>query len=251
MNNQCSEKRNIKLVIEYDGTGYHGWQSQVNAVSIQGTLEQAIAKVMCHPVTLIGAGRTDAGVHALGQVANFFTYSKIPIEKIPHALNSVLPDEIVIREASVIPEEFHSRYSAKGKKYRYIINNSTFRSALERNREYFCPYKLNTGLMEEALQLFCGEHDFKGFMAAGRPVKDTIRNVYETNFWQNNNRIVIEIYGNGFLYNMVRIIVGTLIDVGRSKLSILDVRRILEEGNRSKAGKTVPPQGLYLVEVYY
>ncbi len=251
MNNQRSEKRNIKLVIEYDGTGYHGWQSQINAVSIQDTLEQAITKVMCHPVILIGAGRTDAGVHAFGQAANFFTSSKIPTEKIPYALNSALPDDIVVREAHIVSQEFHSRYSAKGKKYRYIINNSTFPSALERNRGYYCPYKLNTGLMEEALHLFRGEHDFKGFMAAGRPVKDTIRNIYEANLWQNNNRIVIEVSGNGFLYNMVRIIVGTLIDVGRSKLSIIDVERILKEGDRSKAGKTVPPQGLYLVEVYY
>lgn len=244
-------RRNIKLLIEYDGTNYHGWQKQANLITIQETLEQALSKVMCHLVSVVGAGRTDAGVHALGQVANFFTTCCIPVEKVPYALNSILPGDIVIKDAQEVSDEFHARYSAKGKKYRYVINNSKFPSALERNREYYYPYKLDLVLMKEALQLFKGTHDFKGFMAGGSLIKNTVRTIYEADLKKEQDRIVIEISGNGFLYNMVRIIVGTLIELGRGKISIEDIRKIITEGNRTKAGPTVPPHGLYLVEVYY
>lgn len=238
--------------MEYDGTNYHGWQTQENAVSIQETIERALSKVMCHPVQVIGAGRTDAGVHAFGQAANFFTMCSIPVEKIPYALNAILPDDIVIKSAEAVAEEFHARYSAQGKKYRYIINNSKLPSAINRLKEYFCPYNLDYESMRKALQLITGEHDFKGFMAAGSKVKDTFRTVYKAEMKEESgSRLVFELTGNGFLYNMVRIIVGTIIDLGRGRLSLKDVESILKEGDRKKAGQTVPPQGLYLVEVYY
>ena len=251
MNILNTGQRNIKLTVEYDGTNYHGWQSQINAVSIQDTLEHVLAKVTGHSVSIIGAGRTDAGVHALGQVANFLTTCSIPIEKIPYAFNAVLPRDIVIKNACVMHEDFHSRYLAKGKKYKYIINNSKFPSAIQRSQEYFCPYKLDYKLMYDTLKLFVGEHDFKGFAASGSTVRNTKRIVYTAEMKKEQDRIVIELSGNGFLYNMVRIIVGTLVDVGRGKIAISDVEGALVEGDRSRAGVTLPPQGLYLVEVYY
>lgn len=251
MDSRENGNRNIKLIIEYDGTGYHGWQSQNNASAVQDIVNDAVSKVVCHPVNLTGASRTDAGVHAVGQVVNFFTSSSIPVEKIPFAVNAYLPDDIVVKGAVVVSDSFHSRFSTKGKRYRYIINNSKFPSALMRNREYFCPYNLDRDLMRIAAQVFVGEHDFKGFMAVGGQAKDTVRTIFEADIKTEQDRIVFEVRGNGFLYNMVRIMAGTLIDIGRGKLSIEDLHRVMNDGDRSKAGMTVPPQGLYLVEVYY
>lgn len=244
-------ERNIKLIIEYDGTNYHGWQAQAGIVTVQETLEKALEEILRHPTPLAGASRTDAGVHALGQAANFCTTCSIPANKIPFALNAILPYDISVRAACEVPPEFHARFSSKGKKYKYIINNTRIPSALNRDREYFCPYKLDYNLIREMTGIIKGTHDFRGFMTTGKVIRDTVRSIFSFEIEQRDGKTIVEISGNGFLHNMVRILVGTLIDVGRMKIPIDTVERILCEGDRRKAGKTAPPQGLYLEEVYY
>lgn len=243
--------RNIKLIIEYDGTNYHGWQKQPKQITIQEVLENTLGRVLEHEVSIIGAGRTDAGVHALGQTANFRTDCRIPAEKIPYALNALLPDDIVVKHACEMPADFHARFSVKGKYYKYIINNGRFPSAIYAKREYFCPYRLNIDLMKETLEELLGTHDFKGFMASGCAVKDTLKTIYEAALEVKDDRIIIGLKADGFLYNMVRIIAGTLIDAGRGRITIGNVKKALETGDRNLAGKTVQPHGLYLAEVYY
>lgn len=243
--------RNIKLTIEYDGKCYNGWQKQPNKLNIQGEIEKAIYNITKEKVDLIGSGRTDAGVHALGQVANFKTDSQIPIEKLAIAINSQLKNSIVIKNAEEVNERFHSRYNAKQKTYRYIINNSKTGSAIYRNLEYCFPIKLDVEKMKKAAKYFEGEHDFKAFKSSGTSSKNSVRTIYKAEVKQDKERIIIELTGNGFLYNMVRIISGTLLDVGLGKILPEKIPNIIEEKNRQKAGKTLPPHGLYLVAVEY
>ena len=243
--------RNIKLTIEYDGKDFNGWQKQPNKLNIQGEIERAIKEVTGEEVDLIASGRTDAGVHAIAQSANFKTNSNIPTEKIPIALNTKLKQSIRIKSAVEVDERFHSRYNCKQKTYRYIINNGETASALYRNMEYFIPEKLNVEKMKEAVKYFEGEHDFKGFKASGTSSKSSIRKIYKTQVKKDGDRIIIELTGNGFLYNMVRIIAGTLVDVGLEKINPNDITEIIESKDRARAGKTLPPQGLYLVKVEY
>ncbi len=243
--------RNIKLTIEYDGKCYNGWQKQANKLNIQGEIEKAIYNITKEDVDLIGSGRTDAGVHALGQVANFKTNSKIAIEKLPLAINSQLKNSIVIKEAEDVDERFHSRYNAKHKTYRYIINNSKCGTAIYRNLEYSYPFKLDVKKMEQASKYFEGEHDFKAFKSSGTSSKNSVRTIYKAIVKQEGEKIIIELTGNGFLYNMVRIISGTLLDVGLGKIKPEEISEIIESKNRQRAGKTLPPYGLYLVEVNY
>ena len=243
--------RNIKLTIEYDGKDFNGWQKQPNKLNIQGTIEQAIKSIIGEDVELNASGRTDAGVHALGQVANFKTNSQIPIEKFPIAINSKLKKSIVIKKAEEVDERFHSRLSCKKKTYRYIINNSEEGSAIYRNLETHVPQKLDVDSMKEAVKYFEGEHDFKAFKASGTSSKNSVRTIYEAKVYQNEEKIYIELTGNGFLYNMVRIIAGTLVEVGIGKIEPKDIPEIIKEGKREKAGKTLPPNGLYLVKVMY
>ena len=243
--------RNIKLTIEYDGKDFNGWQKQPNKLNIQGTIEQAIKIVTGEEVDLMASGRTDAGVHAFGQVANFKTNSNIPVEKIPIALNSNLKKSIRIISAEEVDERFHSRLTCKKKTYRYVINNSEFSSAIYRNLETHIPQKLDINKMKEAVKYFEGEHDFKAFKSSGGSVKTTIRTIYKTKIKKENERIEIELTGNGFLYNMVRIIAGTLVDVGLGKIETNQIPEIIESKDRQKAGKTLPAHGLYLVKVEY
>ena len=243
--------RNLKLTIEYDGKDFNGWQKQPTKMNIQGTIEQAIKQITGEDVELNASGRTDAGVHALGQVANFKTNSKIPIEKFAIAINSKLKRSIVIKKAEEVDERFHSRLSCKRKTYRYIINNSPEGSAIYRNLETHIPQKLDVEKMKKAVKYFEGEHDFKAFKASGTSSKSSVRTIYETNVYQENEKIFIELTGNGFLYNMVRIIAGTLVDVGLGKIEPEEVPKIIQEGKRENAGKTLPPNGLYLVKVMY
>ena len=243
--------RNIKLTIEYDGKDFNGWQKQPNKLNIQGTIEQAIKSITGEDVELNASGRTDAGVHALGQVANFKTNSHIPIEKFAIAINSKLKRSIVIKKAEEVDERFHSRLSCKRKTYRYIINNSEEGSAIYRNLETHIPQKLDVDKMKEAVKYFEGEHDFKAFKASGTSSKNSVRTIFEANIYQKENRVYIELTGNGFLYNMVRIIAGTLVEVGIGKIEPKDIPEIIKEGKREKAGKTLPPNGLYLVKVMY
>ena len=244
--------RNIKLVIEYDGKDFNGWQKQPNKLNIQGEIERAIKQITGEEVDLTASGRTDAGVHALGQVANFKTNSNIPIEKIPIALNSNLKKSIVIKSAEEVEERFHSRLNCKRKTYRYIINNSRYGTAIYRNLETHIPMKLDIQKMQEAVKYFEGEHDFKAFKASGTSSKSSIRTIYKAEVIDaGNEKIYIELTGSGFLYNMVRIISGTLVEVGLGKIEPSEIQTIIESQKRENAGKTLPPQGLYLVNVEY
>ena len=247
-----SVMRNIKLVIEYDGKEFNGWQKQPNKLNIQGEIERAIKQITGEEVDLTASGRTDAGVHALGQVANFKTNSNIPIEKIPIALNSNLKKSIVIKSAEEVEERFHSRLNCKRKTYRYIINNSRYGTAIYRNLETHIPMKLDIQKMQEAVKYFEGEHDFKAFKASGTSSKSSVRTIYKAEVIDaGNERIYIELTGSGFLYNMVRIISGTLVEVGLGKIEPSEIQTIIESQKRENAGKTLPPQGLYLVNVEY
>ena len=243
--------RNIKLVIEYDGKSFNGWQKQPNKLNIQGEIEKAIEEITGEKIDLIASGRTDAGVHSLGQVANFKTNSTIDVEKIPYAINSKLKKSIVIKSAEEVPERFHSRYSVHSKTYRYTINNSKFGTALYRDMEYHFPIDLDEKKMQKAAKFFEGEHDFKAFKASGTSSKSSVRTIYKATVERKEDRVIIELTGNGFLYNMVRIIAGTLIDVGIGKIKPEEVKEIIEKKERKNAGKTLPARGLCLLKVDY
>lgn len=243
--------KNIKLTIEYDGTNYHGWQSQENALTVQDVVEKAINKLTGEQCSLNGSSRTDTGVHALGQAANFFTESSIPPDKFSFALNSILPGDVSIKHSEEVNMDFHARFMSKGKKYRYLIYNSRMPSALLRNRAMHVPLSLDEDKMLKAAQFLLGKHDFVSFRASGSTVKTSERTIYGVSLKRTEDLLEFEIQGDGFLYNMVRIIVGTLVQVGSGKLDVLDMPFIIEAKDRRKAGLTAPAQGLYLVEVYY
>ena len=246
--------RNIRLTIEYDGKDFNGWQKQPNKLNIQGEIERAIELITGEEnIDLIASGRTDAGVHALGQVANFKTNNEsIPIEKFAVALNTKLKRSIRIKKAEEVDERFHSRYTCKRKTYRYIINNNECESAIYRNFEYHMPIKLNIEAMQKAVTYFEGEYDFKAFKASGTSSKSSVRKIYLAEVKKaDENRIYIELTGNGFLYDMVRIIAGTLVDVGMGKTKPEEIPEIIKQGDRKLAGKTLPPSGLFLMKVEY
>lgn len=243
--------RNIKLTIEYDGKDFNGWQKQPNKLNIQGEIERAIKEVTGEEVELVASGRTDAGVHALGQVANFKTESQIPIEKIPIALNTKLKRSIRILQAEEVEERFHSRYNCKKKTYRYIIHNAPNGTAIYRNLQYNFAQKLDEVKMNQAMQHFIGEHDFSGFKASGTSSKSSVRTIFAGSVKKEGDLVIIEVTGNGFLYNMVRIIAGTLVEVGLGNMLPEEIPGIIASKDRTKAGKTLPPQGLYLVSVDY
>lgn len=243
--------RNIKLIVEYDGTAYHGWQSQINARAVQDEISKALKELTGEIVSVIGASRTDQGVHALGQVCNFRTLSRIPADKFCFALNAILPADISIKASEEVSDDFHSRFSAKGKKYKYMIYNSRQPSALLRHRAYHVPMSLDYAQMERASGYFIGTHDFSAFKAAGGSAKTSVRTVTLASLSHQGELMTFEIAGDGFLYNMVRIIAGTLVYVGLGKINADDIPDIIISGDRDRAGKTAPPQGLYLVEVYY
>lgn len=243
--------RNIKLTIEYDGKDFNGWQKQPSKLNIQGTIEQAIGRITGEEIKLDASGRTDAGVHSLGQVANFKTNSNLPIEKFSIAINANLKKSIRIISAEEVDERFHSRLTCKQKTYRYVINNSLHGTAIYRNLEYHVPQKLDIEKMMEAAKYFEGEHDFKAFKASGTSSKSSVRKIYKAQVYKDGERIYIELTGNGFLYNMVRIISGTLVEVGMGKILAEDISKIILDGKRENAGKTLPAHGLYLVRVEY
>ena len=243
---------NYKMIISYDGTRYYGWEHQPNTdMTIQGKLEGVLSQMVNEAVEVIGAGRTDAGVHAIAQVANFKTNSTLPIEKWPLALNANLKKSIRIKDAKEVDLRFHSRLTCKKKTYRYVINNSKYGTAIYINLETHIPYKLDVNKMQNAAKYFEGEHDFKAFKASGTSSKSSVRTIYDAKIYQNGDKIYIELTGNGFLYNMVRIIAGTLVEVGLEKIEPEKIEEIIKEGKRENAGKTLPPNGLYLVDVKY
>lgn len=243
--------RNIKLTIEYDGTNYLGWQRQKVGNTIQGTLEEAIRVLTNETVETIGSSRTDAGVHAKGFVANFKTSSKIPADKYREAINHKLPDDIVILKSEEVDEEFHARYNAMGKTYSYSILNREVPSAINRNYVYHVKRRLDIEAMREACNYFIGTHDFVSFKSSGSSVKTTVRTISELYLEEQEDTIKIYVTGDGFLYNMVRIIVGTLIMVGFNKIKPNEIENIIKEKDREKAGICVPAKGLVLEKVYY
>lgn len=243
--------KNIKLVIEYDGTNYNGWQKQKNGVTIQGTIEKAIEKLTGEEVKLEGSSRTDSGVHAKAYVANFMTNATIPPHCYKDALKSRLPSDIVIISSEEMPKEFHSRYYSTGKTYCYSILNRELPSALKRNYTYHVRKKLNVKDMEEACGYFIGMHDFKAFRSLGSSTTSTVRTITDLHIEVNNEEINIFVSADGFLYNMVRIIVGTLIFVGTGKIKPIEIEEIINSGERNKAGRCVPPMGLTLEKVFY
>lgn len=239
------------IEIEYDGTNYSGWQIQPNARSVQEELMKALKKITNEEIKLNAAGRTDAGVHAKGQVANFYLNASIPTNRIVPALNSNLAQDITVLNAKEVPLDFHARYSAESKKYLYNIYNSSTRSSLLRNYSYHVTNKLSISKMENAAKKLIGTHDFKAFMSSGSSIQDTNRTIFAIKIDKHNNNICLSFHGNGFLYNMVRIIVGTLVEIGTDKRPIEDIEQILLSKDRRKAGHTAPPQGLILEKVYY
>ncbi|MBI4706482.1 MAG: tRNA pseudouridine(38-40) synthase TruA [Candidatus Omnitrophica bacterium] len=254
-------KRNLKLQIEYDGSQYSGWQIQNHQRSpearrrtkktIQQVLEKTLQEILQQKIKVIVSGRTDAGVHALAQVVNFYTISKIPLERLQLAVNSLLPHDIVVTKIEDVPESFHSRFSAKSKIYRYIILNRKYSSALLKNTVFFFPHTLNVGLMQKEARVLLGRHDFKCFQTSEKKEKNTVRIIKKISIRKNKDFINIEIEANGFLYNMVRNIVGTLIEIGRGKLPPNSMKKILVSKNRIYAGPIVPSQGLCLIKVKY
>lgn len=252
--------RNIKLTIEYDGTNYAGWQIQKNTrLTIQEAIEKTLSKVVQEKVKLTASGRTDAGVHAAGQVANFKTESLIAAKNIQKALNSLLPGDIRIVNAEDVPLQFHARFSAKHKTYRYLILNQDYPSALLRDYCYFLPYKLDLNKMRRAAKAFLGRHDFSAFCASGSSAKHTVRTIKKITITRlvcklltvNCKLICIDITADGFLYNMARSIVGALLEVGRGKMKPESILEILNFQKRGLAGPTAPAAGLFLVKVDY
>ena len=243
--------RNIKLKIQYDGTDYHGWQIQKNDITVQETVKKAVQKIVNEDVHLTGCGRTDTGVHAENYVCNFFTNSRIPSEKLPYALNTYLPNDIVCFEAEDTDENFHSNSSAVKKRYVYKILNREFPDAVMNRYSWHYKYPLDIEKMRIAAKAFIGEHDFKSFCDNKRMKKSTIRRISDIQINNSDGIITIDFYGNGFLYHMVRILTGTLLMVGTHELSCDDIPDIIEKKSRDAAGFTAPPQGLCLVEVDY
>ena len=243
--------KNIRLTLSYDGTSYHGFQIQKNAVTVQETVSGAIQKITGEKTLITGCGRTDAGVHALSYTANFFTDSSVPPEKFCFALNAVLPDDIVCLSSSQAPDDFHAKNSAKKKHYTYKILNTPMPDPLMRNYVWHQRYRLDVAAMKEAARAFLGEHDFVGFASSGFTVKTTVRTIYALDVTAEGNIIKIDATGNGFLYNMVRIIAGTLMFVGCGKIKAEDMPAVIDSKDRKRAGITAPPQGLYLTEVIY
>lgn len=244
-------RRNIKLTIEYDGTNYHGWQEQDKLQTIQACLEQAIYDLCKEKVVVYGAGRTDAGVHAKAQVANFHTESKIPDYAFAKALNTLLPEDIVIKHSQEVPESFHSQFAAKRKAYSYNIINRRMRPALDRRFFHWVWALLDVEKMQEGAGYLLGEHDFSAFEAANSPRKSNVRTIHSIQVSRKDDYIKIQVEADGFLYHMVRNIAGTLIEVGKHKYPPECVKYILESKNRKFAASTAPARGLFLEYIIY
>ena len=243
--------KRVKLVVAYDGTNYHGWQVQDNGITIEEVLNRTISELVQEDIKVIGASRTDAGVHACGNVAVFDTESRIPGDKFSFALNQRLPEDIRIQESCEVDADFHPRYADTVKTYEYNILNRRFELPTKRLYAAFCYYPMDIERMNQAAAYLVGEHDFKSFCSAGAQVQTTVRTIYGVNVTKEYDMVHIRITGNGFLYNMVRIIAGTLMQVGTGLMEPEQVKEILEARDRSKAGPTAVAKGLTLVEIRY
>ena len=255
---QTNVSRNVRLLVQYDGTDLHGFQRQKGDLSVQEALERAIRQVTGEEPLLAAAGRTDAGVHALGQVVTFRTAARLPLERLPWALNAHLPPAIVVQSAAEVPPDFHARFSAHAKTYRYAIQNSRFPVPLLGRYAYLWREPLDVAAMREAARHLVGRHDFAGFRATGSSARTSVRSVLDCRVeaeplegTADGRLVTIWITADGFLYNMVRIVAGTLLEVGTGRRPPDDLPAILASRRRDEAGKTLPPHGLCLVQVDY
>jgi tRNA pseudouridine38-40 synthase len=243
--------RRIKLTVAYDGTAYHGWQYQPGVPTIEGELNNGLSRLFHEEITVIGASRTDTGVHALGNVAVFDTACGIPADKVSYALNRLLPEDIRIRHSEEVEPDFHPRKQSTRKTYEYRILNEDFAQPLERLYSHFVYVPLDVEKMQQAADCLVGEHDFQSFCAAGSSARTTVRRIYSLEVEKKGSLITIRVTGNGFLYNMVRIIAGTLIEVGKGRYSPARVEEMLAAKDRAKAGPTAPARGLILVNYIF
>ena len=245
--------KNIKLVIEYDGSRYDGWKVATSgkAITIQDKIESVLEKMLGKKTELIGAARTESGVHAYGQVANFKADTSMKPYQIKHYLNRYLPQDIAVVEVMEVPERFHSSYNAKSFIYQYKISVAEVNNVFERKYNYYSFDKLDIKLMKEASNTIIGKHDFKAFSDNKRMKKSTVREIYSIDIYGDSNEVIITIHGDDFWPNMVRIIVGTLMEIGRGDREVSDMKDILESKDREKAGETAAAQGLFLQEVIY
>lgn len=243
--------RNIKLTVAYDGSNYHGFQRQLNALTVQQVLEDKLSEIMCERLSIAGSARTDAGVHAYGQVVSFRSSGGIPTERIPAAAGGALPHDIAVIDAHEVPDLFHARFSACGKLYLYRILYSVKPDPLLRKYVWQINRSLDENAINQALQVLVGEHHFGAFQSSGSSAKNPVRTLYSAHCTRTDNIFEIQFHGNGFLYHMVRNIVGTVVDVGTGKRSLGDFERIFAGRDRRDAGITAPPEGLYLKEVFY
>ena len=243
--------RNIALKLTYVGTAYHGWQAQKNAATVQETLEAALATVVGHPVKCTGAGRTDAGVHARVYIANFRTSSAIPCDRLPLAVNTRLPEDIVVTKATQVPEQFNAIGSCLKKEYTYQIYNSRIRDPFYVNRVWFYPKQLDEGVMAAAARQFVGTHDFAAVRSVGTETRTTVRTVHYFEVERRGELICCRVCADGFLYNMARAMVGTIVYASEGKLTPEDIPAILDGRNRTDAGPTAPPGGLYMTNLWY
>ncbi len=241
----------VLLKIEFDGTNYHGFQIQNNAVSVFEVFQNALIKILNEKVDIKGCSRTDTGVHAKSYYISFETTKELILSKLPLSLNANLPIDIRVKEAKEVFGEFHARYSAKKKEYTYYIKNSHIDDAFNSKYYFKVPYKLDANLMDKAAKEFIGEYDFTSFMSQKSAITDCTREVFSASVTKNEDMIEFKILANGYLYNMVRIMVGTLIKVGCNKLKVEDIKKIIYSKNRSNAGTTAPAKGLFLTDVIY
>lgn len=242
------EKKRVRLTVAYDGTNYHGWQVQKNAITIESELNRCLTQLLGETIEVIGASRTDAGVHALGNIAVFDTENPMPAEKISYALNQRLPEDIRIQHSQEVPTDWHPRHCESRKTYEYRIYRSEFPMPVKRLYSYFTYWNLDVDRMRQAAAYLEGEHDFKSFCQTNAQVESTVRTIYFVEVEEQGRELVIRVCGNGFLYNMVRIIAGTLMEVGRGRMQPEDIESILEAGDRAAAGPTAPAHGLTLVK---
>ena len=243
--------RNLLLVLRYNGTNFHGWQIQPNGNTVQQELCNAFKNISGKDENIIGCSRTDAGVHANMFCCNVRTECGVPTEKIPDALNFYLPPEISVYDCKEVDYDFHARYDSKGKEYVYLIYNGRYRNPFYEDKAMFYPYELDAEMLENQAKSFIGTHDFSAFCSVGSEVQDKTREIYDCSVSRNGDLVEIRVKGNGFLYNMVRIIVGTLLDIQRGKIEKGTISQIIESRNRDKAGVTAEACGLYLNKVYY
>lgn len=242
------DKKRVRLVVAYDGTNYHGWQIQKNGITIESELNRCLSDLLKEPIEVIGASRTDSGVHALGNIAVFDTTSRMPAEKISYALNQRLPEDIRIQRSEEVEADWHPRHCESRKTYEYRIYRGEFPMPIKRLYSLFSYHKYDVERMREAAAYLEGEHDFKSFCQTGAQVQSTVRTIYSVEVEEQGAELVIRVCGNGFLYNMVRIIAGTLMEIGQGKREPKDICSILETRDRAAAGPTAPAHGLMLMK---